>query len=279
MIETIVKKDFFNIEDTLTCGQIFRFSKHDDGYAVFSCDKCCFLYERGDSVVIKTAPDDVEYFKKFFDAERDYQKIVYNAKNSGYDMLAISAECGKGIRILKQDETETLFSFIISQQNNIKRIKLIIERLCEALGEEKEFCGLKYRTFPTPKVMAEKSEEFYRSIGLGFRARYIKNLADSIVNGLNLKELNTLSTEQINKSLRGLLGVGEKVANCVTLFGYQRFDSFPVDTWIEKVYKEYFSGTLTDRKQITAWFISKFKNNSGIYQQYLFHYRRNVDKK
>ena len=279
MVEIVLSKEYFNITDTLTCGQIFRFSEYNGGYAVFSCDKLCFLFERGDNVVIQTKEEDENYFKTFFDLDRDYKEIVNSALNGEYQMLSVSAEVGKGIRILKQDETETLFSFMISQNNNIKRIKLIIDRLCTALGEEKEFNGVKYHAFPKVEVMAKKDEEFYKSIGLGYRAEYIRRLAVDINNGFDILGYSNLTTPELKKALCKIYGVGEKVADCVSLFGFNRFDSFPVDTWIEKVYKDYFNGTLTDRKKITEWFISKFKNNSGIYQQYLFHYKRNIEKK
>lgn len=279
MVEIVLSKEYFNIKDTLECGQIFRFSEHKNGYVVFSRDKICFAFNRGDTVVIQTNDEDEGYFARFFDIERDYKQIVDKALNSEYKMLSLSASVGKGIRILKQDEMEMLFSFMISQNNNIKRIKLIIDRLCNALGEEKEFNGLKYRAFPSVLEMAKKDVDFYKSIGLGYRAEYIRRLAVDINNGFDILGYSNLTTPELKKALCKIYGVGEKVADCVSLFGFNRFDSFPVDTWTEKVYKDYFNGTLTDRKKITEWFISKFKNNSGIFQQYLFHYKRNIEKK
>ena len=185
---------------------------------------------------------------------------------------------GKGIRILNQDYTETLFSFIISQNNNIARIKGIIEKLCLALGEKKQFKDIEYHAFPTAKIMAQQSLMFFREIGLGYRAEYIKRLAEDIDIGFDLSLLCDLSTMEIKDALMNIHGVGRKVCDCVTLFGFHRSDSFPVDTWIEKVYKQDFNGTLTDRVKITEWFLSRFKDNSGYYQQYLFHYKRTALK-
>ena len=122
--------------------------------------------------------------------------------------------------------------------------------------------------------MAEKDLAFYESIGLGYRAKYIKNLADSIANGLDVEKFNDLTTKELKQKLLSILGVGPKVADCIALFGFHRSDSFPVDTWIEKVYIEDFKGTIKDRAKIADYLVDRFKDNSGYYQQYLFYHKR-----
>ena len=221
----------------------------------------------------------MEFFKNYFDLNRDYAKIVDCAKNSGYDILVQCAQMGKGIRILNQDKTEMLFSFIISQNNNIPRIKGIIERLCVSLGEKKRFLDENYYTFPTVNRLASKSLDFYTSIGLGYRANYIYRLANDIKNGLNIEEFDSLDSASLKKRLVQIYGVGPKVADCVMLFGFHRSDSFPVDTWIEKVYKQDFNGKLTNREKIAQWFTAEFKENSGYFQQYLFYFKRSLENK
>ena len=276
-VKTIfLKNDFFNLQDTLSCGQIFRYKPFLDGFLVFSKDKVCYAFEKDGAVYIKS--DDVEYFENFFDFNKDYSKIVELATKEGIEVLKKSALIGKGIRILKQEKEEMLFSFIISQNNNIKRIQSIIEKLCESLGESFCFDNITYHAFPTAEKMAVMPLDFYKKIGLGYRAEYIKLTAEQIVNKkIDLTLLQTLSTTKLKAELLKIKGVGEKVANCITLFGFNRTDSFPVDTWIEKVYKEDIKGELKDRKKITEYYLERFKENAGYYQQYLFYYKRSKD--
>ncbi len=267
--------EYFNAKDTLLCGQIFRYLPYKKGYLIFSLDKCAYCYTENDYTYIIS--NDKEYFYNYFDLKKDYS-IIYNSIKTYGDFITKIATLGKGIRLLKQDITENLFSFIISQNNNIPRIKGIIERLCENLGEKRFLNEIEYYSFPSVDKMSEMDVEFYKSIGLGYRAPYIKRLAEDIKGGLDLNSFNNLSTKSLKIALNNLYGVGPKVTDCVTLFGFNRGDSFPVDTWIEKVYKENFNGTLSDRKKISEWFINKFGENSGIIQQYLFYYKRSLER-
>ena len=278
-MEKIIFNDtYFNIKDTLECGQVFRFYPHKKGYLVYSKDKSAYCYNENGNAIVQCNANDKEYFYNYFDLDNDYDSIYSLAKESKYEILRVSATLGKGIRILNQDIEETLFSFMISQNNNIPRIKSIIQKLCYALGEKKEFLCKEYYAFPTPEAMANKDIDFFKSIGLGYRAEYVKKLAEAIVNGFDVNWLKSLSTDKIREELIKIYGVGEKVADCVTLFGYHRGDAFPVDTWIEKLYKENFNGKLTDRKKISKWLVEEFGEKSGYYQQYLFYYKRSLEK-
>ena len=268
-------KEFFNIEDTISCGQVFRYKEKDGGYFCFSADKCAYLYYEGEKTVITCEEGDAEYFTDYFDLKRDYSAIYGRALKEKEEIIVKSAFAGKGIRILRQNKTETLFSFIVSQNNNIPRIKGIIERLCESLSEKKYFMGEEYYAFPTADKMAEKDLSFYYGIGLGYRAPFIKRLADDIANGF---KVDGLDDGHLKENLLKIYGVGDKVADCVMLFGFSKTSAFPVDTWIEKVYREDFKGTLTDRKKISEYFTEKFKDDSGFIQQYLFYYKRSLEK-
>ncbi len=276
--KTYFDGEYFDVKDTLECGQIFRFIPYKKGYKVFSKDMCAYVYNERGCAVIEGNLNNIDYFENFFDVKRDYESIVNSAKKENVEILSLSAERGKGIRILKQDKVEMLFSFIVSQNNNIPRIKGIIERLCTALGEKKVFDGQEFCAFPTPEKMAKESVDFYKSIGLGYRAEYIKNLAEKIVDGFDVERLSALNTKDLKKALTSIYGVGPKVADCVSLFGFNRTDSFPVDTWIEKVYIEDFKGTIKDRARIADYLVSRFGKNAGYYQQYLFHYKRMGEK-
>ena len=277
MHEICFESKYFNIKDTLDSGQIFRYKPFNDGFLVFSGDKACYVCEKDDKCFIES--EDQEYFINFFDLERDYSVINDFALSSSHDIVSRSAKVAKGVRILNQQREEMLFSFIISQNNMIPRIKAIIERTSEALGEKKSFMGESYYAFPTAKILATKDEDFYKKLGYGYRARYMVEVANAIVNGdIDLEKINELTTVGLKKSLMTLKGVGAKVADCVALFGYHRVDSFPVDTWIERLYKEDFKGELTDRNKITEWLLNEFKEYSGYVQQYVFYYKRSLEK-
>jgi len=282
-MESLVKinysKEYFSVKDTLECGQVFRFTPYKNGYLIFTADKCAYVYNEGEFAVVECEKNDYNYFYNYFDLERDYSGIYKSAILEKIDVLTQACETGKGIRLLNQNLEETLFSFIVSQNNNIPRIKGIIEKLCHALGEKKYFNNEVFFTFPTVEKMSEKDVDFYKSIGLGYRAEYIRRLAENIKNGLNINEFIKLSTAEIKAKLTLIHGVGRKVADCVTLFGYRRGDSFPVDTWIEKVYREDFYGTESNREKIAEQLVKRFGDNAGYYQQYLFHYKRNQEKK
>lgn len=275
MEKIIYPSEFFDIKATLECGQLFRFRPHGRGYLVFSKDKCCYAYAEGENTVIEC--DDAEYFYNYFDLNKDYAEYVSAADAEDTAILSKAAHLGKGVRILNQDKEEALFSFIISQNNHIPRIKGIIERLSDALGEKKIFGETEYFAFPTAARLAEKDKDFYAALGLGYRDEYIVNVSNALTHGYSLEAVAALPTAELKKSLLSLKGVGPKVADCVSLFGFHRFDSFPVDTWIDKVYRENFGGEETDRKKITAYFVNRFGDKSGIFQQYLFYYKRSLE--
>lgn len=277
-VKIYYKSEFFDIYSTLTCGQVFRFYKKGERWFVFSKDKCACLYYEGDNTIIECKLNEREYFYNYFDLARNYSLIYNSAIEQNIDILTISANLGKGIRILNQDREETIFSFIISQNNNIPRIKGSIERICTLLGEENEFMGEKYYSFPKTEKIASANIELFKSVGLGYRAEYFFQVANQIDSEL-LELYNNLLTLDLKKELIKLKGIGPKVADCIALFGFHRSDSFPVDTWIEKVYRENFGGKERDRSKISEEFVSNFKEFSGYFQQYLFHYKRNLIKK
>ena len=280
MEKIVFKSEYFNVTDTLLCGQLFRYfpvNGRENAYFVNSADKRCLIYEDGENTVIECENADRAYFENYFDLTRDYGAIVAAGAAQG-GVLQTAAKLGKGIRILNQDRAEALFSFIVSQNNNIPRIKGIIERLCAGAGKKRTFYGEEYYTFPLFSELAAKSLGFFKEIGLGYRAEYIKRLADGFNETFNEKEFSALTTKDLKTRLTAIYGVGPKVADCVSLFGFHRADSFPVDTWIEKVYRENFGGTLTDRSKISDEFTTKFGENAGYFQQYLFYYKRTLEK-
>ena len=265
MIKT--PEEYFNIEDTLSCGQVFRYEREGDGYRVYSGRECAVI--KGDEIY---STDD-GYFEKYFDLRTDYAAINRRMKSYNIDFLSAAAEKGKGIRLLCQDKEEMFISFIISQNNNIPRIKKIIGGLSEKLGEKREFMGKEYYAFPSLKSLSSESEDFYKQAGLGYRAGYIAAAAKRLMQE-GAESYSVLSSEDLKKKLVSYKGVGSKVADCISLFAYKKTDSFPVDTWVEKLYREDLKGELKSREEINRYLTGLFKEDSGMAQQYMFYYKR-----
>ncbi len=279
MIKKItVDSEFFNPKDTLECGQIFRFFPAEKGYLVLSGSRACELINEGQNTVIVCDEENEQYFYNYFDLDTDYSGIFARAQSSKYGILKKASSLGKGVRILKQDSEEMLFSFLISQNNNIPRIKKIINSLCEKLGEKKNFLNHEYYAFPTASALQGASEDLLKECGLGYRAPYLRILSNEILTNNLLSKLKDLNEDSLKAELLKIKGIGEKVANCALLFGFYKTKSFPVDVWIEKIYREDFGGLLTDRSKITAFFINEFAFDAGYFQQYLFYYKRSLEK-
>jgi len=257
-------KDDFNAEHILECGQIFSFQKQDESYIVFSRDKKAIIVENESGFLIKT--EDPSYFENFFDLKTDYSKI--KSELSNFPILKRPIEYGSGIRILKQDLFETLISFIISANNNIKRIKLILNRLREKLGEKKG----DFYAFPTQEKMLTVGVDFFAEIGAGYRAPYLYKVLRQ-VDEFILQEWQSLPTTTLRNKLIELSGVGPKVADCVLLFGYGRKDVFPVDTWIHQMYNRFYSSE-DNREKIRNNLTAEFGELAGFAQQYLFFFMR-----
>jgi N-glycosylase/DNA lyase len=279
MKKIIYDSEYFNILDTLECGQVFRFIPYKQGFRVHSLDKCAYCYTVENKTIIECEDKDYDYFYNYFDLDRDYSKIHRSAIDFGVRILTTSASLGKGIRILNQDPFETTISFLISQNNNIPRIKSLIEKLCVNLGEKKQFLGEEYYAFPSLEKLKTQTVEFYKNLGFGYRANYLLNTVEFLQNHLDILSLKSLSTTDLKSVLLSVNGIGPKVADCITFFGFRKTDSFPVDTWIEKIYREDFNGELKSRQKMAEYFVEKFGFNAGYFQQYLFYYKRSKENK
>ncbi len=262
---------YFNPEHTLDCGQVFRFRPHKDGFIALSADKACVVRSDGFKTVVES--DDCDYFYNYFDLNRDYSKIVEKAKSFDIPLLTRSAEICKGLRILNQNREEMIYSFIISQNNNIPRIKGIINRICEGLGEKRSSPFGEYYTFPSSQTLAETDVSFFKAAGAGYRDCYLVETSKRI-SAEGISRLEGLDAAALKKELLTYKGVGPKVADCISVFGFGKTDSFPVDTWVEKVYKEDFGGRLKDRNKIAEYFVNAFGEYSSFVQQYLFYGKR-----
>ena len=266
-IEIFGKEDF-DIKEILECGQVFSYKFMGDCYLVYSADKKAKVTETSLGYIIKT--NHPNYFENYFDLKTDYGKIKETL--SKFPILKKPIDFGKGIRILKQNLFETLISFIVSANNNIKRIQMILERLREKLGSK---VGDFY-AFPTREQLKGASVEFFKEIGAGYRADYLYKVVRQIEDN-TLNDWQKLDTKDLRNKLISLSGVGPKVADCVLLFGYGRQDVFPVDTWIEQMYVKFYcsnSQIVPNREKIRENLVKEFGNLSGYAQQYLFYSMR-----
>ena len=256
----IFDKADFDIAQILECGQIFSYHKDGEVWNVFSKDKRAKVTEAKNGYKIET--DDVDYFENFFDLKTDYGKVKQYLKS--YDIMKEPIKRGGGIRILKQDLFETLISFIVSANNNIKRIKVILQRIREKFGSKMDG----YFAFPTRKQLLRATENDFVALGAGYRAKYLHNVLREVDETI-LQEWQCLSTEDLRKKLISLSGVGPKVADCVMLFGYARTDVFPVDTWMAQMYNKHYQKQ-DNRLKISRLLVEEFGEFSGYAQQYLF---------
>ena len=242
---------------------MFRYFETPKGYEVITGKYIAEIFEQDDKVIIKT--NNPERFIQFFDLETDYSLI--KKKLSSEKILEEAINYGKGIRIAKGETEEIIFQFIISQNNNIKRIQKIIEKMSE-IGEP---IDQNHKAFPSAKVLAKMPFEWFQNLGAGYRDKFLFE-ASKLLAEVDLEEKKKLSSPELEKWLLSIKGVGPKVASCIMLFGFGRSECFPVDTWIEKVYREYFFDGEKTRPQISAFLQQKFGSMSGIVQQYLFNF-------
>ena len=273
----------FELKDIFDCGQCFRWNKQiDQSYTGVFDKNVINVSKKGKDVIFKgICEGNIEDVCKFyFDLDRDYDEIKKNlSKIDKYMKQAI--EYGQGIRILNQDLWETIISFIISANNNIPRIKGIIERISLKYGNEIEYNGKKYYSFPTVEQLSKASVEDLRKLGLGFRDVRVYETTHMILNKeVNLEKLaNEKDFNKVRDTLLTLPGVGPKVADCILLFSsLKRWEAFPIDVWVRRVMNELYikneDETKVNKKQIEKIAYEKFGNLAGIAQQYLFYWKR-----
>ena len=273
----------FELTHILDCGQCFRWNKQDDGSytGVFKGNVLNVQKVKNEVVFKGICKGNIqEVVTDYFDLERDYEQI--KKKLSRIDSnVSNSIKYGRGIRILNQDLWETIISFIISANNNIPRIKGIIERLSKSYGNEIKWNGNTYYTFPTPEQLKNVTVQEYRNLGLGFRDVRVYETTHMILDKkVDLDELQKkLDTLKVREQLLTLSGVGPKVADCILLFStLKRFEVFPIDVWVRRVMNELYikseDETKVNKKQIEKLAQEKFGSLAGIAQQYLFYWKR-----
>lgn len=216
-------------------------------------------------------------WEAYFDAPRDYQTIDQELKTAYPHMLPI-IDYGKGMRLLQQDHLEILVTFMMSANNHIPRIKGFINRLCHLYGEKIGSLdeNLDIFSFPTLKILATISEEDFKRLGAGYRSAYLFDTCQRLSCDQSFEAWHLLDTESLITQLMTLKGIGIKVAECIALFGYGRWDCFPIDTWIKKASTDLLRINFKNDKELKQILYELFAQNRGLVQQYLFYYRREV---
>ena len=262
--EKVILKDVshFDLQKTFECGQCFRFDADENGvWHGVAENKEITLTSDGNSIIMSpvTKAEFENFWFDYFDLKRDYNAV--NLQLSENETLKKACEYGKGIRILRQNPWEALCSFIISQNNNIPRIKGIIARLCESYGQK---INTLY-SFPSADVIAELTVEDLAPLRSGFRAKYIIDAAKKVASGeIDLEEIAALESDKAREKLTAIYGVGNKVADCTLLFGMGHINVCPKDVWIKRALTVLFDGD----------FPKCAEEYAGIAQQYIFYYAR-----
>jgi len=257
----------FDLVRTLECGQCFRANKINE--------ECYKIIASGKYLVINTnentLPIHDKFWREYFDVDRDYGEIAHVLSHNDKIMEKVIAH-SRGIRILNQEPWETLISFVISQNNGIANIKRVVERLSECYGELME----DEHAFPTPEAFLEAGKDGILACKAGYRNEYIINAARAVLDGvIPLGRDDPASTSQLKARLMSVKGIGEKVADCILLYGYGRTECFPCDVWIIRAMRElYFGGEKVLAKNIQAFVAKKFGKYAGFANIWLFDYAR-----
>lgn len=276
-----LKKDF-NSTHIFECGQCFRWNLQENGnYIGVVKDSVIEVMEKEDEVIFRGVSESnlKDIVIEYFNLEINYGEIK-NKLSRVDNYLKESIEFGNGIRILNQDIFETIISFIISANNNIPRIKKIIENLSKNYGNKIEYNGKNYYTFPKVEDLSKATVADLRNLGLGFRDKRVYTTTRMIlkkeIDIEKLKELN--DTEKLREEILKLDGVGPKVADCILLFAFNRYDVFPIDVWVRRVMNDLYIKNPQESKvskvEIKKLAEEKYGELAGLAQQYLFYWKR-----
>lgn len=264
----------FDPDTILFCGQAFRWEKENGLFKGIAHGRIIHLEMTGKDIRLFPASKN-EYemiWEDYFDLKRDYSALK---KEFSKDViLQKGMEFAPGMRVLNQQPFETMISFIVSANNNVKRISGIIQKLSVPFGKKIEYQGETGYAFPEPQALADASEEDLRRCGTGYRAAYIKAAAKAVCEGFDLEALKKLPYADAKKELTKIPGIGPKVADCILLYSLGFAQAFPSDVWIKRTLFNLYGCTVKSDKEIAGYVCEKFGKHAGIAQQYLFHYVR-----
>ena len=266
----IIQNHDFNIRKIAESGQCFRLKPvQDAGYALVAFGRVLRLFDTPEGSALDCTQAEFDaIWRDYFDLEADYAAIRAQADPEDA-FLQRACDYGAGIRMLRQEPWEMLVSFIISQRKNIPAIQYCIEALCSRYGEPIESTGERFFAFPSAQTLAALDESHFLACSLGYRAKYVLAAARMVAEGtLNLSAIASCTDEALYSALLSVPGVGEKVANCVMLFGYHRLARFPRDVWINRIEAQEYGG---------AFPTERYSETAGALQQYIFYYARSAE--
>lgn len=265
-----------NLKDTITCGQIFRFIIEDDNsYTVILSDRVVNICQKNNDLVIKSNNYDnlEEIIRNYLDLDRDYEKLNNNLIKDNNELEDIVKFCN-GFKIINSPKFETIISYIISSNNRVPQIQKALNNISEKYGKKVIFEEKEYYLFPSLEELKDCTIEELRNLKTGFRDKYIYEFINKVINKeFDIEKINDMNSKDALDYLMTNKGIGEKVASCILLFAYSRFDVFPIDTWVKKYMNEKYNlSTINDIMLFTK---EKYGNYSGLVIQYIFHYNRN----
>lgn len=268
-----INKNDINLYDTITCGQIFRYYINDNKYTVILNDRVVELYEDDKFIYINSSNEKNvdKIVSNYLDLNRNYEEIEKQLIKNDKSFSQIIDKC-KGFKIINQFPFETMISYIISANNNVRNIQRSVNLLSKLYGEKIEFNKNTYYLFPTLEQSKRISIDDLNKIGLGFRSKYIYDFMNNISNS-DIENINKLNTKDALEYLLNFKGIGLKIASCILLFAYSRLDVFPIDTWVRKYMKDTYD--FNDIKKIKDFAKEKYGDYSGLAIQYMFHSKRN----
>ena len=254
--------------------QCFHWQPLGEGYAAAVNGAWVYLWQDGDGLHGEGGMD-AAALRHYLDLGRDYAALAAEYAHIPAAQRAIALY--PGLRVLNQDPWEALISFILSANNNVRRIRSLVEALCGALGDIFALDGHVLHGFPSPERLASCEESMLRSLGVGYRAPYLIGTARAVLDGFPLWRLREMDYFEAHRLLTSLPGVGDKVADCVLLFGCGQTSAFPVDVWVEKLLKSWFGVCGCSRKKLMLQSRELLGPNAGLLQQFLFHAARMGD--
>ena len=267
----------FSLQASLSSGQTFRWTQHDGWHYGFIGPSVVKITQEAGRLLCDSSDPSLNANRliRYFALDLNLPEILSSIDVDMQIHHAITRH--PGLRVLRQDGWETLASFICASFNNIRRIEGMIERLCQAYGQPVSLNGFRGFSFPHPEAIAGAPERRLRSLGLGYRAPYLKATARLVADGrLPLGHLQRLDYDAAKRALLGCEGVGDKVADCVALFGFEKYEAFPIDVWMERAMRYYFRHRTMTRKALHDYARRHFGPYAGYAQQYLYHYVRTL---
>ncbi|MCM1371025.1 MAG: 8-oxoguanine DNA glycosylase [Clostridium sp.] len=265
----------FNLKDTITCGQIFRFKEVDDSYIVVLKDRVVKLKQDKDILYVTSNNEEnlEAVIKDYLDLDRDYLSINKEILKRNPELKNSIDNCS-GLKMIRQDKFETLISYIISANNRVSMISKVVDNISMRYGKKVIFEGKEYYLFPDSISMKDCTKEELRNLKTGFRDEYIYEIVNKINSkDFDLEKIDEMTSNEALDYLMSNKGIGLKVASCILLFAYSRFDVFPIDTWVKKYMLDNYN--INTVSKIKKYSEEHYSNYSGLIIQYMFHSSRN----